>query len=71
MMSRFWRRCADRGFGKGHRVLHRGQGSVGRKLCDMLPRLRDNRLHADLSQMLRSPETNIALASGVARRIPY
>lgn len=43
--------------------LNRGQGWVVRKLREMLPRLRDERLHADLDEMLRSHEINIALAS--------
>jgi len=32
-------------------------------LRDMLPRLQGGRLHADLAEMLRSHEINIALAS--------
>ena len=43
--------------------LNRGQGWVVRKLREMLPRLRDEGLHADLAEMLRSHETNIALAN--------
>jgi hypothetical protein len=43
-------------------VLNRDQGWVARKLREMLPRVRDNRLHADLSEMLRSHEANIVLA---------
>jgi hypothetical protein len=52
----------------GERIafLNRGQGWVARKLRDMLPRVRDNRLHADLSEMLRSHEVNIALANDLA-----
>src|SRR5665213_2081053 len=42
--------------------LNRGQGWVVRKLRDMLPRLQGGRLHADLAEMLRSHEINIALA---------
>ena len=45
--------------------LNRGQGWVVRKLREMLPRVRDDRLHADLAEMLLSHETNIALANGV------
>jgi hypothetical protein len=48
--------------------LNRGQGWVVRKLREILPRIRDNRLHADLSDMLRSYEANIALATDVAGR---
>jgi hypothetical protein len=51
----------------GERItfLNRGQGWVVRKLREMLARLRDDRLHADLAEMLRSHEENIALANGV------
>lgn len=46
--------------------LNRGQGWVVRKLREMLPRVRDEGLHADLKAMLDSHETNIARASAVA-----
>jgi hypothetical protein len=46
--------------------LNRNQASVVRKLREKLPRLRDDRLHADLHEMLRSHEANIARASEVA-----
>lgn len=52
------------------RFLNRGQGWVVRKLREMLPRVRDDRLHADLTEMLQSHEANIALANdavGAAR----
>ena len=54
----------------GERVifLNRGQAWVVRKLREMLPRVRSDRLHADLSEMLRSHEANIALAADVAER---
>jgi len=52
-------------------LLNRGQGWVVRKLREMLPRLRDNRLHADLAEMLRSHEANIALAAELASRARY
>ena len=42
--------------------LNRGQGWVVRKLREMLPRVRDDRLHGELDEMLRSHEANIALA---------
>jgi hypothetical protein len=45
--------------------LNRGQGWVVRKLREMLPRLRDAKLHADLAEMLRSHEVNIALATAM------
>src|SRR5438477_7238126 len=48
--------------------LNRGQGWVVRKLREMLPRVRNDRLHADLSEMLRSHEANIALANNVGPR---
>jgi len=43
--------------------LSRGQGWVVRKLREMLPRVRSDQLHADLSEMLRAHEANIALAN--------
>ena len=50
--------------------LNRGQGWVVRKLREMLPRVRNDRLHADLSEMLRSHEANIALAKNVVAHAP-
>jgi hypothetical protein len=50
--------------------LNRGQGWVVRKLRETLPRVRDNQLHTDLMEMLRSHEANIALATDVAGRAP-
>jgi Domain of unknown function (DUF6306) len=49
----------------GERIvfLNRGQGWVVRKLRELLPRVRDDGLHAELSEMLRSHEVNIAVAS--------
>jgi nitronate monooxygenase len=46
--------------------LNRGQGWVVRKLREMLPRVRNDELHADLSEMLRSHEINIDRANEVA-----
>jgi Domain of unknown function (DUF6306) len=46
--------------------LNRGQGWVARKLREMLPSLRDDGLQADLAEMLRSHEANIALANEIA-----
>lgn len=40
--------------------INRGQGWVVRKLRDMLPKLKDDQMHADLTDMLRSHEENIA-----------
>ena len=56
----------------GERIgfLNRGQGWVVRKLRELLPRVRDNSLHADLSEMLQSHEANIALATEVSRSAP-
>ncbi|MBV9332294.1 MAG: nitronate monooxygenase [Alphaproteobacteria bacterium] len=42
--------------------INRGQGWVVKKLRQILPRLRDDALHADLSAMLKSHEENIARA---------
>jgi hypothetical protein len=52
--------------GKRIAFLKRGQGWVV-KLRELLPRVRDNSLHTDLSEMLRSHEANIALATEVSR----
>lgn len=43
--------------------LNRGQGWVVRKLREMLPRVRDNGLHAELAEMLHAHEANIARAN--------
>lgn len=40
--------------------INRGQGWVVRKLREMLPKIRDDQMHADLSDMLTSHEHNIA-----------
>jgi hypothetical protein len=52
----------------GERItfLNRGQAWVVRKLRELLPRVRSDQLHADLAEMLRSHEANIALATNVA-----
>ena len=52
----------------GERIafLNRDQGWVVRRLRELLPRVRDNSLHTDLSEMLRSHEANIALATEVS-----
>jgi predicted metal-dependent hydrolase len=54
----------------GERIvfLNRGQGWVVRKLREMLPRVRDNQLHADVSEMLRSHEAKIVLAGELSGR---
>lgn len=41
---------------------------VVRKLREMLPRVRDDRLHTNLAEMLRSHEANIAVANEIAAR---
>lgn len=41
--------------------LNRGQGWVVRKLRDMLPRVHDDIIHHDLSEMLAAHERNISL----------
>jgi len=48
---------------------NRGQGWLVRKLRGILPRVRDNQLHADLSAMLRSHEVHIDRVNDVARRL--
>ena len=52
----------------GERIafLNRGQGWAVRKLRDALPRIRSSHIHTDLAEMLRSHETNIALANGIS-----
>jgi hypothetical protein len=45
------------------RFLNHGQGWVVRKLRQMLPRVRNDGLHADLSEMLGSHEANITVAN--------
>ena len=40
--------------------LNRGQGWVVKKLREMLPKVRDDSLHRDLTEMLQSHEVNIA-----------
>jgi hypothetical protein len=54
----------------GERItfLNRGQEWVVRKLREMLPRVRDNRLHAYLAEMLLSHEANMALAGEFSGR---
>jgi hypothetical protein len=56
----------------GERVLflNRGQGWVVRRLRQLLPRVRDDRLHADLAEMLCAHEVNIALANEVVGAPP-
>jgi nitronate monooxygenase len=56
----------------GQRIafVNRGQGWVVRKLREMLPRVRDDKLHADLRDMLASHEANIALANEVVATQP-
>ena len=49
-------------------LLNRGRRWVARKLREILPRVRDNELHADLCGMLRSYEGNIDLLNGFATR---
>lgn len=48
--------------------LNRGQAWVVRKLREMLPRVRDDGLHGDLTAMLRGHEANIAHAEAQLRR---
>ncbi len=47
--------------------LNRGQGWVVRKLKKMLPKVRDDGLHRDLSEMLRAHEINIERANTALR----
>jgi len=45
--------------------LNRGQGWVAKKLRQMLPKTRDDAMHADFSAMLKSHEENIARANEI------
>jgi hypothetical protein len=47
--------------------LNRGQGWVVRKLSEMLPKVRDEGLHHDLAEMLRSHQINIERAAEALR----
>ncbi|MFI4989170.1 MAG: DUF6306 domain-containing protein [Alphaproteobacteria bacterium] len=51
---------AIEGFSERLAFLNRGQASVVRKLCQALPRIKDDRIHAALKGMLGAHETNIA-----------
>ena len=51
--------------GERLRFLNRGQGWVARKLREILPRVRDDKLHADLGEMLCLHEVNIARTNDV------
>lgn len=51
-------------------LLNRGQGWVVRRLRDMLPRVRDERLYADLTEMLQSHESNIARVNASEAETP-
>lgn len=50
--------------------LNRGQGWVVRKLGQMLPRVQDDQLRADMAEMLESHETNIARANDFIAGMP-
>lgn len=45
--------------------INRGQGWVVRKLREMLPKIRDDQMHADLTDMLTSHERNIIQANNM------
>ena len=49
--------------------LNRGQGWVVKKLRQMLPKVRDDKLHADLEAMLQSHVANIAAAERLAAEL--
>lgn len=52
------------------RLLNRGQGWVVRELATALPRIDDAALHADLTEMLRVHETNIARCEALLTTSP-
>jgi Domain of unknown function (DUF6306) len=68
--SFYYRAMAIADLGDRIAFLNRGQGWVARKLREMLPRLYGHQPYADLAEMLRSHEANIALADGIAGRTP-
>jgi hypothetical protein len=45
--------------------INRGQGWVARKLREMLPRVRDDAMHAEFTAMLKGHDENIARANAV------
>jgi len=55
-------------FGERIAFLKCDQSRVARMLREMLPRLRDSRLCADLAEMLRSKEANIAVVDDIFER---
>jgi len=60
----FYEKClAIRDLDERIAFINRGQGWVVKKLEAMLPRVRDDALHADLRAMLESHEENIARAN--------
>ena len=50
--------------------INRGQGWVARKLREMLPKVRNDDLHADFAAMLRSHEENIACTNTLLGQTP-
>jgi nitronate monooxygenase len=48
--------------------VNRGQGWVVRKIREMLPKIHDGAMHADLKDMLKLHEANIARADAVLKR---
>lgn len=60
----FYEKCiAIPGLKERVAFINRGQGWVAKKLKEMLPKVRDDALHADFSAMLKSHEENIARAN--------
>jgi nitronate monooxygenase len=60
----FYEKClAISGVPERVAFINRGQGWVVRKLRELLPRIRDDALHADLSAMLQTHQVNIARAA--------
>lgn len=49
-------------------LINRGQGWVVRKLREVLPKIRDSQMHADLTEMLASHEVNITRANEACAR---
>lgn len=68
MMGSFYETAmAIEDLGRRLAFLNRGQSWVVKKLRELLPRVRDDALHADLDAMLRSHEANITAAEAAWR----
>ncbi len=60
----------DRRSESARAFINRGQGWVARKLREILPKVRNDDLHADFTAMLRSHEENIACTNTLLGETP-